>query len=138
MTKLSKLSIATVAVVLGLASAALASGPSGTHGRSQSAPGHTRSQPPSSTTTTSGVGTNAKAYGRACEGESKQHVSGRPGTPFSKCVTDMAQLANNSNTNPHRACANESKQHVAGEKGTPYSQCVVAAAKLRGGEQDND
>ena len=147
-----KLTAATAAVTLGLASAALASGP-GTHGRSQSAPGHNRS---TSTTTTTGTSStpsptnNGKAYGRLCQGESKKHVAGQKGTPFSKCVTDMAHMAkslqsSNSSqsgnssqngsrgqTNPARVCANESKKHVAGQKGTPFSQCVSAAAKLRG------
>ena len=102
MTKLTKLSIATVAVVLGVASAALASGPGSTHGRSQSAPGHTRSQTTSSTGTSSTPTSNAKAFGRLCQGESKQHVAGQPGTPFSKCVIALAQVAHNPKTNPHR------------------------------------
>jgi hypothetical protein len=139
----AKLTATTAALVLGLASAALASGP-GTHGRSQSAPGHNRSQTTSSTGTTTGTsstpspGSNAKAFGRLCQGESKKHVAGQKGTPFSNCVTDMAHLAKSSQSsttgqpNPARACANESKKHVAGQKGTPFSQCVSAAAKLLG------
>jgi hypothetical protein len=141
----AKLTAATAAITLGVASAALASGP-GTHGRSQSAPGHNRTQQTSSTGTTGTTSTpspnnNGKAFGRLCQGESKKHVAGQKGTPFSKCVTDMAHLAqssqssqssNSSQTNPARACANESKKHVAGQKGTPFSQCVSAAAKLLG------
>ena len=76
----------------------------------------------------------AKAYGRYCQGESKKHVAGQKGTPFSQCVTAMAKLATGKTTNPARACAKLSKKHVAGHKGTPYSTCVVAAAKLRGGQ----
>jgi hypothetical protein len=141
----AKLTAATTAIVLGLASAALASGP-GTHGRSQSAPGHNRAQQTSSTGTTTGTtstpspNNNGKAYGRLCQGESKKHVAGQKGTPFSNCVTDMAHLAKSSQSNttsqpnPARACANESKKHVAGQKGTPFSQCVSAAAKLLGNE----
>lgn len=72
----------------------------------------------------------SRAYGKNCQGESKTHVAGTPGTPFSKCVTDMAKLANGSSKNPRAACKDESKQHVAGQKGTPFSQCVSAAAKL--------
>lgn len=119
-----KLAAVTAALTLGAAPAvALASGP----GASQSAPGHSKT-----TSSTASPSTNAKRYGKLCQGESKQHVKGQKGTPFSDCVTDMAQLAANKKANPHRVCANESKQHVAGTKGTPYSQCVVAAAKLRG------
>jgi hypothetical protein len=72
----------------------------------------------------------AKAYGRFCQGESKTHVAGTPGTPFSKCVTDMAKLATGKASNPHRVCLNESKVHVADTKGTPYSQCVSGAERL--------
>lgn len=72
----------------------------------------------------------AKAYGKLCQGESRTHVAGTPGTPFSKCVTDMAKLANGSATNPAKACADESKKHVAGKLGTPYSACVSGANKL--------
>jgi hypothetical protein len=73
----------------------------------------------------------AKAYGFFCQGESKKHVDGQQGTPFSQCVTAMAKLANGSSDNPHAACVGESKKHVKGQKGTPYSQCVRAAAKLQ-------
>jgi hypothetical protein len=69
----------------------------------------------------------AKAYGRRCQGQSKTHVAG---TPFSKCVTDMAKLANGVTKNPHIACKDLSKKHVAGQHGTPFSQCVSAGAKL--------
>jgi hypothetical protein len=144
----ARLAAATAVMTLGLASAALASGP-GTHGRWQSAPGHNRSQQPSissTSTTDSTTGTsstpspssNAKAYGRLCQGESKKHVAGTKGTPFSKCVTDMAHLAQSSQTsntgqsNPARVCANETKKHVAGQTGTPFSKCVAADAKLLG------
>lgn len=72
----------------------------------------------------------AKAYGKDCQGESKTHVAGTPGTPFSKCVTDMAKLANGSTNNPRTACKDESKQHVAGQHGTPFSLCVSGGAKL--------
>jgi hypothetical protein len=73
----------------------------------------------------------AKAYGKFCQGESKQHVAGTPGTPFSKCVTDMAKLANGSARNPAQACRNESSKHVAGQRGTPYSVCVSGAKELQ-------
>jgi hypothetical protein len=72
----------------------------------------------------------AKAYGRYCQNQSKKHVAGEKGTPFSKCVTAMAKLANGTTKNPRTACKDESKKHVAGEKGTPFSRCVSAGAKL--------
>ena len=80
--------------------------------------------------TTHNSGSKAKAYGKFCQGISKQHVAGTPGTLFSKCVTDMAKLANGSATNPAKACANLPKKHVAGQRGTPYSVCVSGGKKL--------
>jgi hypothetical protein len=73
----------------------------------------------------------AHAYGVYCNKESKTHVAGQKGTPFSQCVTAMAKLATGQTSNPAKACAAESKKHVAGQKGTPFSQCVSAAAKLK-------
>jgi hypothetical protein len=72
----------------------------------------------------------AKAYGKNCQGQSKTHVAGTPGTPFSKCVTDMAKLASGGTDNPRTACSDETKKHVAGTPGTPFSLCVSSGAKL--------
>jgi len=70
------------------------------------------------------------AYGWYCQAESKTHVAGTPGTPFSKCVTAMAKLKSGATSSPKAACAGESKKHVAGTPGTPYSLCVSGGAKL--------
>lgn len=78
-----------------------------------------------------GLPEKAKAYGRYCKGQSKKHVQGEKGTPFSQCVTAMAKAANNEKLSPGQACKGMSKKHVKGEKGTPFSRCVTAAAKLR-------
>jgi hypothetical protein len=72
----------------------------------------------------------AKAYGRYCQDQSKKHVAGQKGTPFSQCVTAMAKLATGKTDSPKVACGAMSKKHVAGEKGTPFSRCVAAGAKL--------
>lgn len=77
----------------------------------------------------------AKAYGVYCKGQSKKHVAGEKGTPFSQCVTAMARAANNEKLTPSKACKGMSKKHVKGEKGTPYSRCVTAAAKLKKEQQ---
>jgi hypothetical protein len=76
------------------------------------------------------VPAKAKAYGFYCRGESKKHVAGQHGTPFSKCVTAMAKLATGKTGNPARACRAESHKHVAGQRGTPFSRCVRAAARM--------
>ena len=75
-------------------------------------------------------GAKAKAYGRQCQAESKKHVAGMKGTPFSQCVTAMAKLANGNTKSPAKACAAESKKHVAGMKGTPFSVCVKAGKEM--------
>jgi hypothetical protein len=72
----------------------------------------------------------AKAYGKYCKTESKKHVKGQKGTPFSKCVTAMAKLANGTTKSPRTACKNESKRHVKGQNGTAFSKCVSGGAKL--------
>jgi hypothetical protein len=74
--------------------------------------------------------TKAKAYGRYCAKQSRRHVAGQKGTPFSQCVTAMAKLAKGTTKSPVRACKALSRKHVAGTRGTPFSRCVVAAAKL--------
>jgi hypothetical protein len=74
----------------------------------------------------------AKAYGVACNKESKKHIAGQKGTPFSQCVTAMAKLATGETSSPVTACKALSKKHIAGQKGTPFSQCVSAAARLKG------
>ncbi len=73
----------------------------------------------------------AKAYGVYCKGESRKHVAGEKGTPFSQCVTAMAKAAENEKLTARQACKGLSKKHVKGEKGTAFSRCVTAAAKLR-------
>jgi hypothetical protein len=129
-----KLIIATVAAALfALPSLAAATGKPPSPGNSAQAHAHkqttAQAQPPGPNAP---AATKAKAYGRFCQNESKKHVAGRKGTPFSQCVTAMAKLASGQTSNPARACATLSKKHVKGQKGTPYSRCVVAAAKLRG------
>lgn len=86
---------------------------------------------PSTPGPAAGLPAKAKAYGRYCQGESKEHVKGEKGTAFSRCVTAMAKAAHNDELTPKQACKGLSKEHVKGEKGTPFSRCVVAAAKLR-------
>jgi hypothetical protein len=80
----------------------------------------------------------AKAYGVYCKDQSRKHVKGEKGTPFSQCVTAMAKAANHEKMNPKRACKEMSRKHVKGEKGTPFSRCVVAAAQLHKEQQEDD
>ena len=132
--KVHKLAMITATMALGVAPALALANPPAVHPT-----GPPATTPPSNKGTahqhsTPGPGASlpakAKAYGKRCQGQSKTHVAGTPGTPFSKCVTDMAKLANGSTKNPHTACSDLSKRHVAGQQGTPFSQCVSAGAKL--------
>jgi hypothetical protein len=72
----------------------------------------------------------AKAYGKYCQGESKKHVAGTPGTPFSKCVTAMAKVAHQQ-ASAKTACKTESKKKAAGADRSAFSICVTGAAKLK-------
>lgn len=85
-----------------------------------------------------GLPAQAKAYGRYCQGESKEHVKGEQGTAFSRCVKAMAKAANSEKTNPRKACKGLSKEHVKGEKGTEFSRCVKAAAKLKREQREEE
>lgn len=77
----------------------------------------------------------AKAYGVYCKNESRKHVAGEKGTPFSRCVNAMAKASQSEKLTARQACKGLSKKHVKGEKGTPFSRCVSAAAKLRKDQQ---
>jgi hypothetical protein len=111
-----------------------AGSPSGDHSSAASHPAVTTTPtaetPPGPNAT---AATKAKAYGKKCQDQSKKHVAGQKGTPFSQCVTAMAKVATG-RSNPTTACKTLSKKHVAGQKGTPYSRCVVAAAQLQHGQ----
>jgi membrane protein involved in colicin uptake len=72
----------------------------------------------------------AKAYGKLCQDQSKKHVKGEKGTPFSQCVVAMAHLQSGKAETPKAACKKLSKKHRKGKKGTPFSRCVKAARKL--------
>jgi hypothetical protein len=105
----------------------------GTSANSHAQSHATPTTPTTTSATTPTTPSQAKAYGVLCNKESKKHVAGQKGTPFSQCVTALTKLANGESKSPAKACAKESKKHVAGQKGTPFSQCVSAAAKLHSG-----
>lgn len=87
--------------------------------------------PPETPGPKGGLPEKAKAYGRYCQDQSKKHVEGQKGTPFSQCVTAMAKAAHDEKVTAREACKGLSKKHVKGEKGTPFSRCVKGVAKLR-------
>jgi hypothetical protein len=100
-----------------------------------SGPEYAPAEPPATPGPKAGLPEKAKAYGRYCNDQSRKHVKGQKGTPFSQCVTAMAKAAHNGKLSPGQACKGMSKKHVKGQKGTPFSLCVNAAAKLRKEQQ---
>ena len=133
----AKLAIIPAVLALGGAPALAAAAPPSDHpsGPPSTVTTGKPSDTPSGTPATPGpkasLPAKAKAYGVYCKSESKKHVSGQKGTPFSQCVTAMAKLAKGQTTSARTACKGESKKHVKGQKGTPFSECVSAAAKLK-------
>jgi len=118
--------IALVMATLAFGAAPAVAIAAGSHGKSTTASGQTKTAKTNANTSKS-----TTAYGRACKDMSKTHVSGQKGTPFSECVAAMEKLAKSAKTTPKTACASMSKKHVKGQKGTLFSQCVTAGAKLR-------
>jgi hypothetical protein len=113
--------------------------PSGDHSAAGQHPATTTptaQETPSTPGPSASASDKAKAYGKQCQTESKKHVAGQKGTPFSQCVTAMAKLATGQTTSPKTACKALSKKHVAGQKGTPFSKCISAAAKLQADDDD--
>ena len=137
-------------VLLVTALLALSASPALAHGKPEGTPGKGHSPsaekggpeyaPPEKPTPgpKAGLPEKAKAYGRYCKDESRKHVKGKPGTPFSQCVTALAKAANNAEMKPGRACKEMSHKHVKGQKGTPFSQCVKGVAQLRKQEEEEE
>ena len=78
------------------------------------------------------------AYGYWCKGESKKHVKGEKGTPFSLCVRAHKRAANQPDKTPREVCFDlkvkhdRSGRHVPhGDKGTAFSRCVKTVAQQR-------
>jgi hypothetical protein len=135
MRRINVLGLATIAATMVAAPAWGLAGGVPDHGGSANSHANSHPAPTTTTptTTTPTTPSQAKAYGVLCNKESKKHIAGQKGTPFSQCVTALAKLADGDSKSPAKACAKESKKHVAGQKGTPFSQCVTAAAKLHSG-----
>lgn len=130
-----KIALVTGVLALACGSAALAAQPEGVP--KGKGPTYTPGEPPT-TGPKNGLPAQAKAYGRYCKGESKEHVKGEHGTAFSRCVKTMAQAAKQGHKSPGQICKGKSKKHVKGEKGTEFSQCVKAVAQLRKDERQKE
>jgi hypothetical protein len=125
-----QLAVLTGVLALSVAPALAASSPPNNQGTAHMPNNQGTAHKPATPGPNASLPKKAKAYGKYCQGESKKHVAGTPGTPFSKCVTDMAKLANGQTKSPRTACKDESKKHVAGTSGTPFSKCVSGGAQL--------
>jgi len=128
---LRRLAIATLVASAAFAAPAAAHGPDdpGQHGgpERRGTPKHERPAPPPPDATRE---SKRRAYGLYCQGQSKKHVRGMRGTPFSTCVRAMAKLDRGDTDKPRVACKGLSKRHVRGQRGTPYSRCVSAGERL--------
>jgi hypothetical protein len=124
MQRIWKVSLLTAALALGLVPA-MAVG-----GVKYEGPDYHPSHPPHPTHP-HGKEPKGKAFGFHCRGESKKHVKGQKGTPFSQCVKAMARAAKNDKMKAKKACKGLSKKHVKGTKGTPFSICVKGVAQMR-------
>ncbi|HSD81994.1 MAG TPA: hypothetical protein VLB47_15095 [Solirubrobacteraceae bacterium] len=85
-----------------------------------------------------GMPAKAKAYGRSCQGQSKERVAGEHGSAFSRCVTAMAKVASGQSDSPRTACKDLSRRRADGERRSAFSRCVAAAAKLLAQRSDGD
>jgi hypothetical protein len=121
-------SLTAVVAALAIPGAALAAGTPPSNAGTQNAATHTQAL--SNPGPNASQAAKAKAYGKYCQNQSKTHVEGQTGTPFSQCVTAMAKLASGTTSSPTVACKTLSKKHVEGQNGTPFSRCVAAGAKL--------
>lgn len=130
--------IAAAAVLLSMPAWAIAApGNSGKGGDASTpttttAPEGTSPTSPPATTPAKGPkpGSKAKAYGFYCQGQSKKHVKGTKGTPFSQCIKAMKALDKGKTKSPKRACKSLPKKHLPGIKGTPFSNCVTGGKQL--------
>jgi len=125
----TRFAIVTALLCLTVPAVSWAQGPPDNQG-TQNAATHKKGSDTNEAAPNASLPAKAKAYGRYCQNQSKTHVAGQKGTPFSQCVTAMAKAASGTVASPSTACAGVSKTHVAGQKGTPFSQCKQAAAKL--------
>ena len=73
---------------------------------------------------------DARAYGKHCQTQSKKRVPGSTGTPFSGCVVAMGRLARAQSRSPHSACASLSRRRAPGARRSPLQNCVAAGSKL--------
>jgi hypothetical protein len=113
----------------------------GTEHRPSETPVEGTEQKPATPGPSAGLPAKAKAYGRRCQDQSKKHsdaAEGTKGTPFSQCVTAMANLATDATDSPRKACKDLSRKHTEGEKGTPFSACVKQGAKLLSEQKRQD
>jgi hypothetical protein len=139
MRLLAKIALVTGVLALAIGPAALAAGKPETTGKPESVPPTEKGQAngpnyqPSEPGGQANPPSQAKAYGWACRGEARKRQEGdtEKGTPFSRCVKQMAQAAHHPNMAPGRVCKEESRKHEKGEKGTAFSHCVKNVVQLR-------
>ncbi len=74
--------------------------------------------------------TDARAYGKHCQGQSKKRAAGAERTPFARCVTAMSRLARARTRSARAACAGLSHRRAAAARRSPHGACVAAGRRL--------
>lgn len=94
MKTMLKIALVTGALALACGGTALAGQPEGIppHGKKGQGKGPVYTPDEGTQGPKNGLPAHAKAYGRRCKGESKEHVKGEKGTAFSRCVKDVVAL----------------------------------------------
>ena len=78
----------------------------------------------------------AHPLGYYCKDESKRHLRGSKGTPFSRCVTALGRLRDGTESSPREACASLSRKRFPGMKRTPFAVCVAGGRALLADRQN--
>lgn len=73
---------------------------------------------------------DARAYGKLCQNQSKKRVSGPTGTPFSRCVRAMGRLASGQTRSSRIACVTLTRKGAPGARRSPFDNCVAAGSRL--------
>lgn len=74
--------------------------------------------------------TDASAYAKHCQNQSKKRVAGAKRTAFSTCVTAMARLARARTRSATNACATMSRRRSGARRSSPFQKCLAAAKRL--------
>jgi hypothetical protein len=76
------------------------------------------------------------AYGRYCQDQGKKCIPGQKGTPFSRCLTALAEPHKGKAHKPAKASRALSEKRAKGQEKTLFRVCLSAAKKLTPGRAE--